>query len=97
MVLTAQTDVRENEGKLHAYLFILDFLDTVTSESMKQMQEHQALLRLLLEAAAKSGQELDQYIAQKSESVSNLLLCSSSCASVVLTSSCGPFTHHTSF
>ncbi len=57
---------------MHAYLFILDFLDTVTSESMQQMQEHQALLRLLLEAAAKSGQELDQYIAQNTELVSYL-------------------------
>ncbi len=74
MVLTAQPDVRENEGMMHAYLFILDFLDTVTSESKQQMQEHQALLRLLLEAAAKSGQELDQYIAQNTESVSNLLI-----------------------
>ena len=70
MVLADQPAVRENEGMMHAYLFILDFLDTVTNESKQQMQDHQALLRLLLEAAAKSGQDLDQYIAQNTEPVS---------------------------
>lgn len=74
MVLAEQPAVRENEGMMHAYLFILDFLDTVTSESKQQMQENQALLRFLLEAAAKSGQELDDYIAQNAEDVSNVHL-----------------------
>ena len=70
MVLADQPAVREDEGMMHAYLFILDFLDTVTDESKQQMQDHQAFLRFLLEAAAKSGQELDQYIAQNTETVS---------------------------
>jgi len=70
------------------------FLGTVTIESMKQLQEHQTLLRLLLEAAAKSGQELDQYIAQNTESVSNLLLCSSICAYVEIISYLSVYTPH---
>lgn len=43
--------LRQDSGMMRAYMFVLDFLETVSRETAKRLKANQSLLRYLLEAA----------------------------------------------
>jgi len=43
--------LRKDSGMMRAYIFMLDFLETVSKETANRLKANQSLLRQLLEAA----------------------------------------------
>lgn len=68
-MLTELPELRENEGMMRGYGFLMDFLEAVGAEASKHTTESQALLRFLLVAASESEEALESYIATNLEKV----------------------------
>lgn len=69
MLLQKYPDVRQDQGMMRGYMFLMDFLEAVSKEMSTRIQNNQKLLRGLLEASKVSEAALDDYIATNAEKV----------------------------
>lgn len=58
---------------LEAFMFLMDFLEAVTTETTAMLQKNQQSLKMVLEAAKVSESILDQYIQVNNKNVSECL------------------------
>lgn len=72
MLLAEFPAIRQDKGMMQAYIFLIDFLETVSKESSSMLKQNQKLLRSLLEAAKISEGFLNDFISENKESVSSL-------------------------
>ena len=71
MLLTEYPALRQDNGMMRAYLFLLDFLEAMAKETGNMIEINQKALRLLLEAAKGSENALDECIGANSELVTS--------------------------
>jgi hypothetical protein len=62
MLLQEFPSFREDQGMMRAYMFLIDFLEAVVTETSTMQKTNQKLLRLVLEGAKVSEQQLDLVI-----------------------------------
>ena len=67
MLLQEFPAFRQDEGMMRAYLFLLDFLEAVVKETNVLQETNQKALRMLLEAAKVSEQQVDLIIMDNKE------------------------------
>jgi hypothetical protein len=67
MMLQEFPSVRKETGMMRAYIFLMDFLEAVVSETSALQQTNQKALRKLLEAAKVSEVAVDEAIAENKE------------------------------
>ena len=72
MLLQEFPSIREDQGMMRAYMFLIDFLEAVVTETSSMQKNNQKLLRLVLEGAKVSEQQLDLVIQVPT---SRILLC----------------------
>lgn len=65
--------LREDKMMLEAFMFLMDFLEAVTTETTAMLQKNQQSLKMVLEAAKVSESILDQYIQVNNKNVSECL------------------------
>ena len=59
--------MRDDEGMMKAYIFLMDFIDVVSAEMTNYVTKHQASMRLLLDAAGKDEVTLEAAIVENKE------------------------------
>jgi hypothetical protein len=59
--------LRKDEGMMQAYIFLMDFVETVSKGTVDYLEKHQGSMRLLLEAAGKGEKVLNDAIAENRE------------------------------
>ena len=64
MLLQEFPSFREDQGMMRAYMFLIDFLEAVVTETSSMQKTNQKLLRLVLEGAKVSEQQLDLVIQE---------------------------------
>ena len=64
MLLQEFPSFREDQGMMRAYMFLIDFLEAVVTETSSMQKNNQKLLRLVLEGAKVSEQQLDLVIQE---------------------------------
>ena len=69
MMLQEFPVLREDEGMMRGYMFLIDFLEAVAKETTGLLQKNQRLLRIILEAAKVSEDELNVQIQKYSDEV----------------------------
>jgi len=69
MLLQEYPSVRQDNGMMRAYLFLVDFLEAVGKETQVMLKKNQNTLRLLLEAAKVSEAEVDKVLREGSSSL----------------------------
>jgi hypothetical protein len=67
MLLTEFPVVRKDEGMMRAYMFLMDFLEAVVTETVTMQKTNQKALYVLLEAAKVSEERVDAAIAENKE------------------------------
>lgn len=67
MLLQEFPGFRQDESMMRAYLFLLDFLEAVVKETNDLQETNQKALRILLEAAKTSEQQVDLVIMDSKE------------------------------
>lgn len=69
MMLREFTSLRQDEGMMRGYMFLMDFLEAVAKETSDLLKKNQRSLKLILEAAKVSEAALDKQIAALNEEV----------------------------
>lgn len=69
MLLQKQPELRQDQGTMRSYMFLMDFLEAVGNEMSTRIKNNQQLLKGLLEASKVSEAALDEYISTNSDKV----------------------------
>ena len=69
MMLQEFPVLREDDGMMRGYMFLIDFLEAVAKETSGLLQKNQRLLRIILEAAKINEDELNEQIQKHSDEV----------------------------
>lgn len=69
MLLSEFPYLKEDQGMIHSYNFLIDFLDVVSKEASTKVKVNQRYLQELLEAAKTSEDCLNSYITTNRDKV----------------------------
>lgn len=72
MMLTEFPSIRQDDGMMRAYMFLMDFLEAVATESSAMLKKNQKFLRLILEASKQSEAAVDSQIESIIDEVFNI-------------------------
>lgn len=70
MLLTELPELRKDKVMMRAYMFLLDFLEAISKETVKRLKVNQKVMRSLLEAAKVSESKLDSFVSDNADKVS---------------------------